>query len=142
MSWLLVTDSQIYYPNLAFWENSQLDHDVVIYCWIYAASLWKGFLNLYSWVKLTWDFLFLCICQVLVSKFCWLLKSSWEYSCFLYSLEEFVENMCYFFLKYLVNSTVKPSGSEVFLMGKFFNYIFIWVDIELLRLLFFLYHFG
>lgn len=37
--------------------------------------------------------------------------------------------MCYFFLKYLVNSTVKPSGSEVFLMGKFlitYSYEQIW----------------
>lgn len=34
-------------------------------------------------------------------------------------LEEFVENMCYFFLNDLMNLTEKPSGSEVVLAVRF-----------------------
>lgn len=76
--------------------------------------------------------------QVLVSKFHWLLNTSWECSFFFYYLEDFVENMCYFFLKYLMNSTKKPIWIWSCPCAKVFNYTFIWVDTELLGQLFFL----
>lgn len=74
------------------------------------------------------------------SKFCWLLKVSWECFFFFYYLKRFVENVL--FLLYIFNEfNRKAIWVWSCPCGKVFNYIFVWVDLGLLKVLYFLWEF-
>ena len=77
----------------------------------------------FSWESLEWNLPFLYWpCKILVSKFCWLYKTSLPHKTHFFSLEEFVQDYCYF-IKCLGDFNSDNSGLRNFLVERFLNYI-------------------
>lgn len=97
--------------------DNQLDHNAVSYCWThFSSTLFRIFESIFISKTGPEFFLFMSSFRINI-----LLTSQDKLGVFLlfYYLEEFVENMCYFFLNDLMNLTGKPSGSEVVLVVRF-----------------------